>query len=888
MQGLSHFVLSAGLASVGNAWVLIGIAVAACVLGIQVACIGILIRKMLAASGKNHSIESEEESHEHRDYAAVLAIGAATSFVAETVLILLSVLVAIASVVFLVLLIVCRVKGYDFAALDGYREEAAPTETVEMPVAPIAESEEETALPVAEEGLTEAVEDEPVEVADDATEEEITIEEPETIEVAETTAEEPVAVTTSVQQTATETVTPIASIGGATPVKVVQIEKEYTETIREVQNPASDASGEILEKLNTIIDKMEQKGTAAEEVPTADKPATQAAPAYAAEDAEEEDEDEDDDTDADDTTASESGDEDDGADDEMDDAEHFTGNERIIGFDEATGCYIVAHYRKSFEAKLIQARPNIKQYYSELKNALLAYKGTKSRVSWNADSFHNGRSPIAKINVKTRILEIYLAIDPASLEGTVYRGRDVGHLKKYADTPFQYKVRTPRKFKWAMELVQRVCEEHGLSPIDIEKVDYEAAYPFDDTDSLVARGLVKEYIREEKPASTFELDDTHVPHVADVDETVIPANANISWEFDNEMLAQKEPEPTPEPAPEVEPEPQKEEAPAATAPTGSYIRETTRTTQVRYTEQYFGESGGEKTSYAEYLSGDDPFTAEFVESTPAEEPKTQPMSETETESVTEEAPVEEATEEIEEEITEESVEEISEETAEEAAEEEKEPTTGLLSAFEEDRAEDTEEDLDWGIPASLQYTVAPEETEVETVEEDIPEEEPTEDTVEEAAPAETDEDDQEYTEEYTDETEGEYAEEGYYDEDGQEYAEEYADETEGEYAEEGYYDEDDQECVEETEEQPQPRQNNVNPEVALVDVKTLEENFEDGDTVDLEILKEKGLVMETAKTLKLFASGPISKALNVVAHQYTTDALFAIAGAGGTTNAYRN
>ena len=46
-------------------------------------------------------------------------------------------------------------------------------------------------------------------------------------------------------------------------------------------------------------------------------------------------------------------------------------DERWAGrFDEATGYYIVAHYRKSFEAKLIQARPNIKHYYSELKNDL--------------------------------------------------------------------------------------------------------------------------------------------------------------------------------------------------------------------------------------------------------------------------------------------------------------------------------------------------------------------------------------------------------------------------------------------------------------------------------------------------------------------------------------
>lgn len=260
--------------------------------------------------------------------------------------------------------------------------------------------------------------------------------------------------------------------------------------------------------------------------------------------------------------------------DSSDDPNLFTGNERVVGYDPETDSNIIERYRKSFEAKLIQSEPQIKRYYSAIKNALLSYKGTKSRVSWTADSFHNGRMQIAKINVKTRILELYLALDPASLEGTVYRGQDVGALRKYAETPFRYKIRTQRKFNWALELVHRVCEEHGLSPIDIEPADYESQYPFDTMENLVKRKLVKVTTRLEKVAGNFEYDDESGEPAGE--EPFIPANGEpaSNWELDNEAPAAEESAPMyedplyeeaylPDP-PKVEEKPQ--EVPAAAEP----------------------------------------------------------------------------------------------------------------------------------------------------------------------------------------------------------------------------------------------------------------------------------------------------------------------------------
>ncbi|MBQ2734941.1 MAG: hypothetical protein IJF33_03835, partial [Clostridia bacterium] len=487
---------------------LVAIAVMACVLGAEIAGICILISKMLRARRaklEQERIEEDEERNaSYRNY-SVLGLPLLMGAILPTVYItlnILTVLTVAAAVVFLFLLILCRACGYDFASAKRRSEETVAERTAETDEQPLYaepasedevfataaeavpdESEEQrqyayTEVEPDEEPLAAFAEEETEEETVEETEEEtVKATDAEPVEDAEPVAEaevsEPVAVVpAAAAPITTTTVEPLPQFAdGTQPYKVV--EKVVTETFKEVytetpqpaaapaqqSNPAADA---VMEKLADFLDYELQKRKENDKAEEEKKTAAESVATFATSQTPEEEEDieeEDEIDDEDDLEESEKGlsdrEHDEDSDDEENDTEgdHFTGNERIIGFDEETGCYIVAHYRKSFEAKLIQSRPNIKKYYSELRNALLSYKGTKNRISWTADSFHNGRTPIAKINVKTRIIELYLALDPASLEGTVYRGTDVSHIKKYVDTPFRYKLRTPRKFKWAMELI---------------------------------------------------------------------------------------------------------------------------------------------------------------------------------------------------------------------------------------------------------------------------------------------------------------------------------------------------------------------------------------------------------------------------------------------------
>ncbi len=870
----------------------IAIGVLACVLGAEIAGICILIRKMKAARRASYLQETEDSAERyHSQHAGVILLGAVPA-AAQISLFALSIAAAVAALVFVILLIVFRAKGYSLISPAALRtSEQAPAEETPAPAVeetPIEElSVAETPaeeIPFVEEAIdeeqqqeayTEAfalMEEEPIALDEEAVEEPTPAEE--TVTAAESA---PVAVL----QRPAPAYTPAPGIpiySSAYPGGQPVIEKHITETVREViketntttttEGGNAHATEEILKAIAELMKlgtQLRMEKEMAVQNPVIKNEESVDAMSSAVEEPEVEDIEDDEDLELDEAENASDEEEGEGADDDYE-SELFTGNERIVGFDEETGCYIVAHYRKSFEAKLIQARPDVKKYYSEIKNALLAYEDTKDRITWNGNAYSNDRAQIAKINVRQRTLDLYLALDPASLEDSVYHGRDVGDKKKYAETPFLFKVNSPRKLTLALELVRRTCEEQGLSPIDIDTVNYEEQYPFESTEDLIRRGLIREYLREEKPAVTFELDPDHSPDLPEEDGSVIPANANFTWEIDEE--AEHAEEPTPEPEPEPAPAPAEEpaqiniddaladvlsrveEAKPSAPTTTTTTRETVKTTERHYTEHSYSVGG---TTYTETLLSDraQPIAA-IAEAETVEEAPAQPIPE-----VAEKAPVENTPEEVEEAPLDEEPEETVEET-EDAFEEAPEE-------IEEEPIEETEDELSWSTQ------------DAEEVFDDVEEE-----ILEDAADA--------YGEEMTEETEEVYAEEDAeeeyeeeaYEETPEEYEEVYEDD---EVAYEEEADEGSEEAVEEIEVEeiapvapPKPVTDST---VALLDVCIFDDYFENGAIVNLETLKQMDLVPATAQTLKVYASGALKGQFTVEANHFTLDAIKAIGDADG-------
>jgi len=169
-------------------------------------------------------------------------------------------------------------------------------------------------------------------------------------------------------------------------------------------------------------------------------------------------------------------------------------DEVLKGIEEGTGLAIVARYKWSFMARLIQAPDEIKGFYSDLKNQLLSYNKVSSRVSTSFDSINLGRKGIAKFNVRGKTLYLYLALDPAQFDGTKYNVI-ASESKKYEAVPCLYKIKSERKFKWAKQLVDILAQQLGLVAGEAKNDDYKPAYMT--IEQLIEQGYVKELVSKE-------------------------------------------------------------------------------------------------------------------------------------------------------------------------------------------------------------------------------------------------------------------------------------------------------------------------------------------------------------------------------------------------------
>lgn len=248
------------------------------------------------------------------------------------------------------------------------------------------------------------------------------------------------------------------------------------------------------EAAESAVDEALEEAIAEEPAAAAYADLTEEEPEEPEEDDEEEDSDEED-----------SEDDENAEDSEAEEAPAMLGGQRIVYIDakanpeayaellerEKRGeVTLVYRYRKSFLAKMALAEDTVKGYYSELKNALLAYKGVKCRTSWGYEAFNKGRTKLARMDVKTKSLYLYLAIDPQSLVDTKYNFKDMSAKKKYAATPVLMKIRGERKFKHALELIEKICgEELQLKRLETEPTDYRL--PMMSQDEMVEAGYVK-------------------------------------------------------------------------------------------------------------------------------------------------------------------------------------------------------------------------------------------------------------------------------------------------------------------------------------------------------------------------------------------------------------
>lgn len=172
----------------------------------------------------------------------------------------------------------------------------------------------------------------------------------------------------------------------------------------------------------------------------------------------------------------------------LENAEPIPEGAKVMNIVASPGMFIRYRYNRSFEAKLIQSDDTVKRYYSELKNCLLSYKKVTPRISWRHESFRKGRPAAAKFVIRGKTLCLCLALDPENYEESKYIVDDMSRYAKFASTPLMYRIKNERRLRYAKELIAFLFE--GTEPSGHEDEDF-AAIPYEDTQSLVERGLIK-------------------------------------------------------------------------------------------------------------------------------------------------------------------------------------------------------------------------------------------------------------------------------------------------------------------------------------------------------------------------------------------------------------
>ncbi len=116
--------------------------------------------------------------------------------------------------------------------------------------------------------------------------------------------------------------------------------------------------------------------------------------------------------------------------------------------------------KRSFENKIKFTSPKVKDYYSLIKNELLAYR-TKSKISKKSESFRK-KGLFAKLTVSGKSLRIHLPLDPANYDEGRYHQFDMGEKKAFKDVPFTMKIRSDLSCRRAIELIQEIANIRGL------------------------------------------------------------------------------------------------------------------------------------------------------------------------------------------------------------------------------------------------------------------------------------------------------------------------------------------------------------------------------------------------------------------------------------------
>ncbi len=186
-------------------------------------------------------------------------------------------------------------------------------------------------------------------------------------------------------------------------------------------------------------------------------------------------------------------------------------------------------YIKSFTAKLSQSNDTLKERYNELKNLVLSYEGTSSRVSWYYDSINASKEQLIKFAIRGKTLCVYYSSKLENIDDSFKLEEAKGN--RFEKVRNLLRIKSEKKFENAKELIKLLMKELGLKQGKLPNEDYKI--PYETTEVLLSKGLIKELATHLEVKESVKQELLKSVAVEKVDELMSDETAESLIEEDN-------------------------------------------------------------------------------------------------------------------------------------------------------------------------------------------------------------------------------------------------------------------------------------------------------------------------------------------------------------------
>jgi hypothetical protein len=158
-----------------------------------------------------------------------------------------------------------------------------------------------------------------------------------------------------------------------------------------------------------------------------------------------------------------------------------------------TGMAEIVKLNKSYQARFIQSFDQTKVRYTQLKNEILSYAHTSSKIDWSCETFFVRKKVMAKVDIVDGVIYLYLPIDASKYEGTHIflervKDRDGGEISS------RYCIKDDVDMVIAVDLLADLGKRFSVAKLSRVGVDY--FQPYEKCEVLVDRGLITEYVKK--------------------------------------------------------------------------------------------------------------------------------------------------------------------------------------------------------------------------------------------------------------------------------------------------------------------------------------------------------------------------------------------------------